>query len=179
MPAQTASEARTHATFDALLWALAHPGRIRQLEDMDNAFSAIAQCLLDLETSAHSTDARLEAALRAVGAKPAALENAEYIFAPMLEDSALLHRVRRGSPLSPETAATLVVGARLEGAERRVRLSGPGIDGALEVGVGGLPVDFWRVRAEVIAFPVGWDAFLVDGSRVIGLPRTTRALEVI
>jgi alpha-D-ribose 1-methylphosphonate 5-triphosphate synthase subunit PhnH len=180
MPAQTVLEARTHASFDALMWSLAHPGRVQtlQLEATTTAFDAIAESLLDLETTTATTDARLEAMLRATGARIVPLERAEFVFMPKLEDVSWLHRLERGSLLSPDLAATLVLGMQLEGDGPRLRLSGPGIDGALEVSVGGLPLGFWTTRAEIMAFPIGWDAILTDGSSLLGLPRTTR-VEVI
>ena len=185
MPTQTLPERRTHATFNALLWALAHPGRMQTLhpEPEQTAFAAIAEALLDLETTAFTTDGALEPILRRLGARPAPLDRAEYVFVPShkndgaLDDLSVLRDLGRGSLLAPDTAATLIMGARFDAAGPRVRFTGPGVDGALEVGTD-LPLAFWSLRAEAVAFPIGWDAFLVDGHRVIGVPRSTRA-EVI
>ena len=169
---QTPFEAGTHATFEALMWAFSMPGQVRQLEASQSAFAAIADALLDLETSAFTTDVALETKLRATGAKLKALEDAEYVFLPQLTDLEPLHAVRRGSTLYPDHAATLIVGAKLE-TGTKLHLTGPGIQTALELRTN-LPLEFWQLRDEVIAYPIGWDVLIVDGSRVLGLPRTTR-----
>ena len=185
-PIQTPLEARAHATFDALMRALSYPGRPQalKLEDRRTPFTAIAEALLDLEVTAFSTEQLLEADLRATGAKLVALERAEYVFMPYLTEAQLplLQRVNRGSTLTPDDAATLVIGASfarkpLESAQQ-LRLRGPGIKDSLEVQIGGLPREFWRVREAVIAFPIGWDVFFVDSNQILGLPRTT-AVELI
>ena len=179
-PVQTPHEARAHATFDALMRALSYPGRPQtlRLEEERTPFTAIAEALLDLEVTAFSTDQLLEADLRATGAKLATLERAEYIFVPRLTKAELplLQRVNRGSTLTPDDAATLVIGASfarepIESAQS-LRLRGPGIRDSLEMQIAGLPHDFWRVREAIIAFPIGWDVFFVDGNQILGLPRT-------
>ena len=170
---QTPFEAATHATFEALMWAFSYPGRVRALQ---GGFRAIADALLDLETSAFTDDTALEPHLRATGAKLKSLGNAEYVFLPKLTDLEPLRDVRRGSTLSPDHAATLMLGAKLE-TGTQLRLTGPGIQTALELRTD-LPLEFWRLRDEVIAYPIGWDVLLVDASSVLGLPRTTR-IEVI
>jgi alpha-D-ribose 1-methylphosphonate 5-triphosphate synthase subunit PhnH len=166
---QTIFEAGTHATFSAIMWAFSYPGQTRAL---DGGFAAIADALLDLEVSAYTTDSSLEPHLRATGAKLKPLEDAEYVFLPALTDLELLQKFRRGSTLYPDQAATLIVGAKLE-TGTKLHLTGPGIQTALEVQIS-LPLEFWRVREEVIAYPIGWDVLILDGPRVMGLPRTTR-----
>jgi alpha-D-ribose 1-methylphosphonate 5-triphosphate synthase subunit PhnH len=166
---QTAFEAGTHATFEALMWAFSYPGQTRRLE---GKFAAIADALLDLETSAFTDDVALETKLRATGAKLKALEDAEYVFLPELTDLELLRSAQRGSTLYPDRAATLIIGAKLD-TGTPLRLTGPGIQTALEVQTN-LPLEFWRVRDEVIAYPIGWDVLIVDGLKILGLPRTTR-----
>lgn len=166
---QTIFEAGTHATFEALMWAFSMPGQTRALE---GGFAAIADALLDLEVSAYTDAASLESHLRSTGAKIKPLEDAEYVFLPALTDLEALRDVRRGSTLYPDHAATLIIGARLE-TGTSLHLTGPGIQTALEVRID-LPLEFWKVREEIIAYPVGWDLLIVDGSSLLGLPRTTR-----
>ena len=170
---QTIFEAGTHATFEALMWAFSYPG---QTQAFTGGFAAIAAALLDLETSAYSDDPSLELHLRSTGAKLKALKDAEYVFLPALTDLEALRDVRRGSTLYPDHAATLIVGAKLE-MGTALRLIGPGIQTALEVSVD-LPLEFWRVREEVVYYPIGWDVLILDGPRIMGLPRTTR-IEVL
>jgi alpha-D-ribose 1-methylphosphonate 5-triphosphate synthase subunit PhnH len=184
-PVQTPLEARAHATFDALMRALSYPGRPQTLRlEERTPFKAIAEALLDLEVTAFSTEQLLGNDLRATGAKLVSLERAEYVFIPHLTEAhlPLLQRVNRGSTLTPDDAATLVIGASfaeepLESAQQ-LRLRGSGIKDSLEVRIGGLPRDFWRVREAIIAFPIGWDVLLISSNQILGLPRTT-AVEMI
>ena len=85
----------------------------------------------------------------------------------------LLQGLRRGSDLHPEDGATLVCDARL-GAGQGLRLSGPGCDGPVAVAVGGLPEGFWTARAGLMRYPTGFELFLVEDDRVLGIPRSTR-----
>ena len=171
---QTDFEAQTHATFDALMWAFSHPGRMQTLPEKMGLDSAtqIAEALLDMETSAWTDDPRLEKNIRATGAKIKSLEQADYLFCKQIPVPDLLRVIKRGSPLSPETAATLVLHTKL-GIGATVRLTGAGIQDALEVQID-LPLEFWAVRDEVLAYPIGWDVLIVDGAKLLGLPRSTR-----
>ncbi len=178
MPLQTQLEAKTHATFDALMWAFAHPGRVQalQLEPDENAFFRIAQALLDLETSAWTNDAALEPQLCVLGAKMKSLKEADYVFCANTPVSDLLHVIKRGSPVAPETSATLVVSAALE-IGRLVRLTGAGIQSSLELQID-VPPEFWQTREQIMSYPIGWDLLLTNGSSLVGIPRTTR-IEVL
>jgi alpha-D-ribose 1-methylphosphonate 5-triphosphate synthase subunit PhnH len=178
MPTRSDFEAQTHATFDCLMWALAYPGRVSQLvlPATLSPFAAIAYALLDLETSAYSDDPALQKVLSAIGAKQKPSEQAHYLFFQQLPTPEVLRGIRRGTPLMPETAAMLVLATRF-GVGQKVRCTGAGVQSSQEFMVD-LPPEFFAVREEVIAFPIGWDVLLLDGANVIGLPRTTR-IEVI
>jgi len=193
----SAAEARAQATFTALLWALSHPGRVRELPQGPPAlpgrpdtaaFAAIAECLLDLETSYFCPDVDLDRRLMLTGARPVSPQAAQYQFYPTLHDAdlAVLRAAPAGSYLYPDDGATLVLGCKLGparqglrpfGAGRRLILSGPGIREQHELLIDGVPEALWPLRREGIRYPQGWDVFLVDGASVLGLPRTT-AVEV-
>jgi alpha-D-ribose 1-methylphosphonate 5-triphosphate synthase subunit PhnH len=177
----TPEETRAHAAFVALMGALSYPGRRRALGvPPTDAFSAIADALIDLEVSYYSPDARLRAQLARTGARAAASQLARYHFYPTLTraDVAALRDASVGSHALPDDSATLIVGCDLsprvddESLVTRLRLSGPGIPGAVDLLVGGIPGSFWSVRAQVIRYPLGWDVFLVSEGEVVGLPRT-------
>jgi alpha-D-ribose 1-methylphosphonate 5-triphosphate synthase subunit PhnG len=110
---------------------------------------------------------------------------------------ALPHRLRPGGRAAPGqfrtgvctcgAAAAWQLRARLGGIPRPLagrvalsdagswRLSGPGIRGEARLHAAGLGVDFlaqWRHNAK--RFPCGVDVFLASGTRICGLPRTTR-----
>ena len=172
-------EARTQQVFSALLSALSYPGREQRLpQGGQKGFLAIAETLIDLETSYYTPDTQLDLQLARLGAhaQPPAL--ARYQFYPYLDPTILeeLQTASVGSYSSPDEAATLVVGCAFT-AGTWLELAGPGIQLKTSVLVDGIPAEFWTLRAEKCRYPLGWDIFLVSGNRVIGLPRTTR-LEV-
>jgi alpha-D-ribose 1-methylphosphonate 5-triphosphate synthase subunit PhnH len=81
--------------------------------------------------------------------------------------------VAPGDPEYPERAATVIV----QVADLRVapgyRLRGPGILGHVDVAADGLSPDFWQAfQANRKRFPLGFDAVLVAGQRMLGLPRS-------
>ncbi|MBC8164228.1 MAG: phosphonate C-P lyase system protein PhnH, partial [Roseiflexaceae bacterium] len=76
-PVMHASEARANARFRALLWALSHPGSVQQLADEDGML-AIAEALLDLETSYCAPQPELHRQLLHTGARPRPVAEAAY-----------------------------------------------------------------------------------------------------
>ncbi|GHF64904.1 alpha-D-ribose 1-methylphosphonate 5-triphosphate synthase subunit PhnH [Deinococcus metalli] len=172
-PTQTPMAARTLVTFRALLAALSSPGEVIALPAGHDPFALIGETLLDLETSFHTPDAALRARLGDTGARPLPAHEADYIFFPVLDDAALaaLREARRGDPLEPQRAATVIIGTTFVG--DAVTLRGPGISGVRRAALG-LPPAFWTQRLAALSYPLGWDAFLVAPDAVAGLPRTTR-----
>lgn len=167
----TADEALARETFLSLMWSLSYPGRVYEIPDA-NPFTAIAHTLLDLETTFFTLDVDLAGQLAATGARELPVDEAAYHFYPDLHELDTVQRASAGTMLFPDRAATLVIGCRLESGQS-LRLSGPGVDGQRSVQVGGLPSGFWSLRQKVNQYPLGWDIYLIDGQRVIGLPRTT------
>lgn len=206
IPISTPAETRARESFTQLLWALSYPGRRYRLPQQGThtfatsvatvefaSLLAIAYALLDLETTFFTPDVRLASAMVGNGARPVNAASAAYHFYPGMStqldsarrdsaqrESALLTHAAEaavGTLLYPDQAATLVIGCRL-GEGVAMRLRGPGILGENVLRVGGLPMAFWRLRAERVLYPLGWDLFLLDGDEVVGLPRTT-LIEVI
>lgn len=177
-PPYTAEEARNRETFLALMNALSTPGRVYALPASAQpvgALMAIAHALLDLETSYHTPDPDLQAALARTGARALPPEQAAYHFYRALTPPALdsIALASAGTMLYPDTAATLMIAAPLAGGAPH-RLTGAGVNGALTVAPD-LPAAFWALRDQRRRYPLGWDAFIVEGLQVIGLPRTTHA----
>jgi len=82
-----------------------------------------------------------------------------------------------GELTSPEGGATLIIIVDTIGAESGMMLllSGPGVDGARELGVRGLHRSWIDRRAEWTKdFPLGVDLILVDAGSVAAIPRTTK-----
>ncbi|MDX8531904.1 phosphonate C-P lyase system protein PhnH [Mesorhizobium sp. VK25A] len=162
-----------NAGFDALMGALARPGTIHTLPTP--GFAAVVASLIDRECSFHTTQEPLTEPLARTGARPAPLGQADYVFAALAAPREIeaLERLKRGNLLYPDDSATLIAaGIFNEGV--RLRLSGPGIDGVGDISIGGVDRCFWPLRERLVRYPLGFDLFLVDGDRVIGVPRSTR-----
>ena len=174
-PGYTADEALTRETFLALMWAFSYPGRVHALPEA-NPYQAIADTLLDLETSYFSPDDSLAFYLARTGARALTPDRAAYHFYPTLDETLLevVETAAVGTMLFPEEAATLIVGARF-GEGLTFRLQGPGLPPATPrlIRIAGVPRAFWQVRANANQYPLGWDIYLVNGMQVIGIPRTT------
>lgn len=175
-PVYTPEEAHTRETFLALMWSLSYPGRIYELPAGD-AFHAIAGALLDLETSYYTPHDTLGAYLGATGARPLAPNSAAYHFYPVLDDMtvAAVESASTGTLTYPDQSATLIIGCQF-GSGHSFRLQGPGIPPAAPqiIQVADIPLAFRRLRARANRYPLGWDIYLVAGTQIIGLPRTTQ-----
>lgn len=159
------------------MWALARPGTIRTLPEL--SLEGIAETLIDRECRVFSQDTALLPAIAATGATLGPAETADHAFLSLDGAAGLsvLSLLPVGSHAYPDEGATVFAAARL-GEGRRLRLSGPGIETAIDVTVGGLPDDVWAIRAARCVYPTGFELFLIDGDRVLGLPRST-TIEVL
>lgn len=174
-PRMSEPEARMHATFQALMWSLSYPGRVHILPTGGRqAFLAIAETLIDLETSFFTPDGDLLRQLARTGARPQPADKAQYHFYPQLRpsDLALLREAPRGSYAYPDESATLVIGCSMHNG-RRLRLRGPGIADGILVEIAQVPDEFWQLRTQLLQYPLGWDVFFVAGDWIVGLPRTS------
>jgi alpha-D-ribose 1-methylphosphonate 5-triphosphate synthase subunit PhnH len=175
-PVYSPEEAFIRETFLALMWSLSYPGRIHWLPaEPVPAFQAIGATVLDLETSYFTPDPFLHGVFARSGARALDPERAAYHFYPQMHAEALdvVKFASSGTMLYPDQAATLIIGCTL-GAGRARTLAGPGIEGAAQLQVDGIPEAFWEMRTNTNRYPLGWDIFLVDGVQVVGLPRTTQ-----
>lgn len=176
--------AAQHA-FRAALMALAHPGRIVEVDvkleappPLDISTAALALTLLDHETPLW-LDAKLQAAANYLrfhcGAPMApAIGDAQFAFHADLRALPPLALYRRGTDEYPDDSATLVLQVEALAADGQLRLSGPGIADVTRLRVDGLDAGFWHAwPANNAAFPRGVDVFFTSGSRLCGLPRTT------
>jgi alpha-D-ribose 1-methylphosphonate 5-triphosphate synthase subunit PhnH len=177
-PIFTPLEQKTQAVFAALMWSLSRPGQIRTLPDTAAAypdnFIAIGDTLLDLETSFYTPNATLGHALSRTTARPEQPDRAAYHFYPTFDETQLdaLAQAAIGTMLYPDQAAIIILSAKLDQGFL-LELTGPGIQAKADIRVGGLPEQIWTLREQKRRYPLGWDMFLVDDTRVIGLPRTT------
>lgn len=179
VPVPDAFEARTNATFEALMWALSRPGSVQVLPAPGMA--GIAEALVDRECRVFCDDPRLADVISGLGAARADLALADHCFVSLAAGFGAnpdrLALVATGSALYPDDGATVVAEARF-GTGQRLRLTGPGIETLAEVALEGVAPGFWALRAALCRYPAGFDLFLIDGARVIGLPRST-TIEVL
>ena len=165
------TEARSNASFEALMWAMSRPGEKRTLPEP--GLGSIIAALIDLECTVFADSAELKAQLAATGAR-IALESgmADHVFLDAMDRTgAGLGAIDCGTALYPDQGATVV--ARVAHVGQRLRLTGPGIEGAREVALDLAP-QFWTQRERLCTYPAGFDLVLVDGRSVIAIPRSTK-----
>ncbi len=178
-------EARTNATYEALMWALSRPGLPRSLpiatEQIGQAYyqTSIIETLIDRECAVFSDDESLAQAASRAGAQIVPPEQADHLFLTRIPAPSLLMRLSQGSDLYPDDGATLVMPSTFaDETGTSLKLTGPGVNGAVQITVAGVPDDLWETRAQIMRYPMGFEIFLIDGDQVIGLPRST-VIEVL
>lgn len=174
-PTPSDFEARTNATYDALMWALSRPGMPRKLPAP--GLAGVIETLIDRECSVYVEGGNLRDVATQTGAHLVGQNDADHLFFAEAPDHTVLRGLRQGSDLYPEEGATVVFPARFEGGTA-LRLTGPGVDGEVRFAVAGIPSNFWVTRQQIMRYPMGFEVFLIDGDHVIGLPRSTE-IEVI
>ncbi|MCJ2060256.1 phosphonate C-P lyase system protein PhnH [Methylobacterium sp. J-048] len=179
-------------TFRAVMDALARPGLLQRLDagleppaPLTSELAAIALALTDADTPVW-LDAGLAAApevaayLRFHTGAPLTDDPARAAFA-LIRDPARcppLSRFAQGTPAYPDTATTLVLALDAIASGEGLRLTGPGIDGAVRIALTPLPEGFVAQLAENHAgFPLGIDLILTAPGRVAGLPRSIAVTE--
>ncbi|MFS8035663.1 phosphonate C-P lyase system protein PhnH [Xanthobacter sp. AM11] len=179
------------ATFSALMWAMAQPGRPVALATrlappppLSPELAAAALALFDYETPVF-LDAPLAAVpevalfLRFHTGAPLVSEPAGARFA-LVADAAHLPDLAlfpQGEPDFPDRSATVIAAVETL-SDAPLLLEGPGIAGTRGFGAAPLPGDFAaRLRANRAVFPLGVDLILCAPGAVAGLPRSVRPLE--
>lgn len=174
-PIPSEFERRTNATYEALMWGLSRPGLPRRLPAAGQ--EGIIETLIDRECAVYTDDTTLAAALSRAGADLVTQEDADHLFLTQAPELKALSHLRQGSDLYPDDGATLVICVSL-GHGEKLRLSGPGVDGTVDILVSGLPKGFWDARLKAMRYPMGFELFLLDKDQVIGIPRST-SVEVL
>lgn len=170
-----AAEARGNATFEALMWSMARPGEARELPEA--GLAPLIDALIDRECVAYADNVALRRQIAGTGAIAGNPSQADHLFLDSLDGATdTLAAISCGSALYPDAGAT-VVAQVVHGSGQRLRLSGPGIEGSRDLALA-LPAAFWALRAQLCAYPEGFELLLVDGRAVIGIPRSTQ-IEVL
>ena len=148
MHVSTARDEDLHAAFRAALTAFAYPGRRQR----GSARLVVAAVFGEPPDAAGTPPIIVDGALCA----------------------AAIAAAQRGSEDAPEDGATMIVVVSEDVRPTRVRLRGPGVDGAFETS---LPLDAQALAARDEAcrqYPLGVDVLFAEGAgTLVGLPRTT------
>ena len=177
----------SQTVFRAALEAFSHPGRVVPVgvsvcapATLAPATVAFLLTMADFETPVwlQHHDAAVVDYLRFHCGAPITDEPSRARFAVIADPLRMppLDVFDPGEPEYPDRSATLLVQARLTAGVATVRLRGPGIDGAAELGVADLPDDFWpQWRRNDALFPCGVDVVFADVNALCALPRTSQA----
>lgn len=186
-PGFTDATHESQAVFRHGLDALARPGTIRECGDVPAPPQGVHAAANALLLALLDQDCRLWLSPSLNGAVAGYLRfhtGCILVGEPRHADFALIASPAELPPLGsfhpgteeyPDRSATLVLQLQALQDAGGWRLSGPGVRGATRLQAAGLGADFlaqWRHNAR--SFPCGVDLFLASGSRLCGLPRTTR-----
>lgn len=159
--------------FRQLMRAFSFPGRVETLAG-EEALTQTLATLVDSEVTLADPQNLVDALTRQrLQARLAGTERAHFIVAdgglpPAFEPSV-------GTLDSPEMGATILVKVSAVGEGAPWHLSGPGIEVATSFSVAGLDPAWMAARDDWNAgFPLGVDLIVLDRSRLVALPRTTR-----
>ncbi|MBB4064832.1 phosphonate C-P lyase system protein PhnH [Gellertiella hungarica] len=176
------------AAFRAVMDGMANPGRIKETDGTPSAPGGVpsAMAALALTLVDHDTPFTLGESLRA-SAFPAWLAfqtgapmadtafDASFAFFTCADAFPAFEGFPIGSDEYPDRSVTLIIEVEaLEGGPQ-LTARGPGIRESAVIAPKGLPADFlarWRENGTL--FPRGIDLVLVEGTRLLCLPRTTR-----
>ncbi len=172
-PRPDTDEIRDNAAFSAVMWAMSRPGSVQDLPEP--GFDCVLRALVDRECRAFADNPATEALLRSLGASLVPVSLADHACLS-LGDAEGLKRFARTAPgdaLYCDTGAT-VLSRALIGEGPALRLSGPGIQTTCDLRLGGLTPGLWETRARLCRYPQGIEMILVDGARLVALPRSTK-----
>lgn len=177
----------SQVVFRTLLDALAHPGRVYEL----NAQCGVPAGLSPAMTAALLTLVDVDAPLWLPGDTSAdtgrflrfhcssrimqAPRLATFVAVPAGHGMPALADCSQGDPAYPDRSATLIIEVESLENGAPLRLTGPGIEDEQILRVEGLPGDFLEQwQANTLRFPLGVDVILTQDRLVCGLPRTCR-----
>ncbi len=178
----------SQAVFRAVLDAMARPGRIADLpiqmegpRPLHDSAAAVCLTLLDLDTPLWLDGAAdqpgVREYLRFHCGCPITGDAGGAAFAVVADPAGMtdLALFPTGTPEYPDRSATLILQVPCLGAGRTLQLSGPGIEGATELRVDGVPKALWEaVQANHALYPCGLDFILAAPGRLAALPRSTK-----
>lgn len=177
----------SQASFRAIMTAQSRPGLVQELADapapppgLDAAAAAVLLTLADFETPVwlppELAGGRAAAWLRFHCGCPFVTSPREATFAAARAgDAPPLSAFHPGDAKYPDRSTTLILMCEAFDGGPPLVLTGPGVKGSVRIAPAGLAHDFpAQVEANGAAFQCGVDMLLTCGSRLIGLPRSTR-----
>lgn len=171
--------------FQSLMQAMSRPGSIHSLESRlgkSNTVTAVLATLSDAQVTACNHDSLINDEDWSLSqCQTVSSDTADYIVC----DGSLPCSINpnQGSLVSPELSGTVIVSVKKLANEltetsqddRPWRLSGPGVDGEIDVAVSGLDRSWIQQRENWNSeFPLGVDLIVVSETSVLALPRTTK-----
>jgi len=164
--------------FRLLLEAWARPGTIADLGPWcggGRARLAVLAALCDAASSLHDAHGQLTDGDRSrLGAVSADVGSAAFVLADAARGCEGVTPAR-GTLLTPERGATLLLDCQSVGEGPAQVLSGPGIDGRIDLHLLGVHPGWWTARAGWCAHPLGIDLIFCDARRIACIPRTSVA----
>ena len=187
----------TQRTFRLLLDAASHPGRVFNLEAIENFLStynsyrinnallSIILTLLDNEVGfcvcGKDKDYLESIIFEITRCKLRNIEEADFIIFSDGKSHGEIFKVKNGTLLYPETGATVIfIGYALsnedDGKGTKIILKGPGIENEEYLFVEGINKEVFNHLKEINSqYPLGIDAILIDKqNRISYIPRTTK-----
>ncbi len=180
---------QSQAVFRNIMRAMAQPGTLVPVEvelappaPLTSAAAAALLTLVDFETPLWIAPSFAAASGRAVadylvfhtGAPLAhSPDKAAFALVDLIGDELRLADFAQGTPEYPDRSTTIVAQGASFGAGAPLKLTGPGIDGEMELQAAPLPHDFLaQWAANRARFPLGVDLVLASEAELIGLPRS-------
>ena len=178
------------AHYRLLLDSLARPGKINVMPQLElttprgihAAGALVGFALLNSDVSFYvdgpaAEDVSLYLLVNS-SAKPAEIEEADFVFLHGTAAADSLYRLKTGSLPYPENSATVIVAVDELGGETGLvlTLSGPGVDGERRLAVAGMDTALLEALVTINAeFPLGIDLVLTDPTgRIACIPRSSR-----
>jgi alpha-D-ribose 1-methylphosphonate 5-triphosphate synthase subunit PhnH len=170
------------ALFRQLLRATSYPGRVvdlgAQLAGTPTALGVLAALVDQAVTCADPDSLLTERERHMLAARFVPVTEAAFVLADARGPVTARIQPRLGDIYRPERGATLVLrGTAVGHGGTRLRLSGPGVNGALTLAVAGFDPSWWLRRADWVSdYPMGVDCYLCAADAVAALPRTTQLI---
>ncbi|SOB60274.1 Alpha-D-ribose 1-methylphosphonate 5-triphosphate synthase subunit PhnH [Pseudodesulfovibrio profundus] len=173
--------------FRAILLTMSQPGSVTALgnwpnppENLHPAAAAVCLTLVDMDTPlwiGKNTPNDIQTYLRFHCGCPVVRKQDRGAFGLILDGNDLpdLSEFNMGDIEYPDRSATLIIQVKDIQVGSGVLLTGPGINGQVQIGIEGLDTSFWQfLQHNNRQFPLGVDVILATQTEIVSLPRTVQ-----